>query len=76
MKITRKPDGKLRYKYKASSEMSFCFSLLCEVGEPYQNEAKQELKKLEAKGFTIAYGKELPINVKPYYSDYAIKQKK
>lgn len=73
MKITRKPDGQLRYKYKASREMSFIVSMLCEVGERWQNDAKLELKKLEDKGFVIMHGRELPINQKPYFADYALK---
>lgn len=75
MIITRKPDGQLRYKYKATLDLTFCFSMLCEVGEPWQNDAKVELEKLEAKGYKIIYGQELESNKSPYYSDFAIKVK-
>lgn len=76
MKVTRRADGQLRYKYKATNGMTFYVSLLCEVGYPYQFDARLELQKLEDRGFTIAYGQELPDNKKPYYSDMAVKTTK
>lgn len=75
MRITRKPDGQLRYKYKAG-EIRFCFSLLCEVGYPYQFDARLKLQELQDKGFVIAYGQELPSGKKPYYSDMAVRLNK
>jgi hypothetical protein len=70
MKIVRLHDGQLRYVYTTfGREMSFRFSLLSEVGKPYQPAARAMLEDLKAKGFTI---KTLEVPAPPWYSDYAV----
>tara|TARA_R110000824_G_scaffold173688_2_gene351822 strand:+ start:1744 stop:1968 length:225 start_codon:yes stop_codon:yes gene_type:complete len=43
----------LVFKYRASQDMAFCFTLLSEVGEPWQNEAKQLLAKKYPQGVVV-----------------------
>lgn len=73
MKIVRLPDGLLRYRYRAGMGITCEFSLLSEVGEPWQMEAKRELQALESKGYAIRYGVELTSS--PWLSDFATKAK-
>ena len=39
----------LNYAYQASPDMGFRFHLLCEVGQPWQAEAKRKADKLAAR---------------------------
>lgn len=69
--VMRLPDGQLRYFYNASPDISCEFSLLSEVGQGWQADARASLARLETKGYTIRYGVELA--AKPWVSDFAIK---
>lgn len=49
-KLVRKPDGGLTYEY-AADDMAFEFTLLCEVGVPYQMPFVRKIRELLEKGF-------------------------
>jgi hypothetical protein len=45
-KLQAEKNGKLHYKYAACPDMSFDFSLLCEVGEQYKPPFIEAIKDL------------------------------
>lgn len=45
--------GKLYYHYEVNQHIGFVFSLLCEVGHPYQKWFLQKLTKLNIKQISV-----------------------
>lgn len=70
LKITRKPNGMLTYRYDASREMSFGFHLISEVGQPWQIDAKLEQQRLRDAGYTIETRE---LDAYPWLADFAVK---
>lgn len=70
MNITRASSGMLTYRYRASADMSFAFHMLCEVGEPWQADAKAELDKLRERGYRI---ETRDIDEAPWIADFAVR---
>jgi hypothetical protein len=55
-RLTVGKGGVLNYHYRAGEEMDFSFHMLCEVGEPYQQWFRDEIRM---RGYRVQYGAEL-----------------
>lgn len=72
MKIVRDKSGRLTYRYRCSPDCGFAFSMLCEVGQPYQPAARALLAaKYPAPLWRIDYGRDL--DARPWCADFATK---
>ena len=70
MKISRAPTGQLTYRYNIGPGMGFAFHLLCEVGEPWQPDARAALDDLRRKGYRIETRE---LDAAPWIADFAVK---
>ena len=68
-KLTVLKDGMLRYRYRAGGCMDFEFNMLCEVGEPYQQWFRDEIKRRD---INVEFGREL--DQSPWCADFIIKE--
>ena len=68
MKVTRKPNGMLTYRYCAHGMMQFKFHTLAEVGAPYQSAAR---RIIESNGWKVDYGRD--IDAPPWVADFAVR---
>lgn len=62
--LTVGKDGMLNYRYSAGPDMAFHFHLLCEVGEPYQQQFRDEI---ERRGLVIETRE---LDEKPWIADF------
>jgi hypothetical protein len=63
----------LTYRYSTGrGGMSFAFTMLCEVGQPYQSAAKAQLDALRSQGYVIETRN---LEAKPWVADFAVKPK-
>ncbi len=63
--LSKDDNGMLTYEYMCSVDCGFCFHTLAEVGAPYQQWFRDEIKLL---GWTVEFG--CDIDVSPYVADF------
>lgn len=68
---TVEPVRMLTYKYAVGKDFGFAFHLLCEVGEPWQAQAKQAQADLCAR--TNSHVVTVELQEKPYLVDALVK---
>lgn len=68
-KLTKLDGGMLRYQYALGEdqEVTFDFSTLAEVGEPFQQWFKDEIR---TRGWIVEFGRDL--DEKPYVADFVV----